>query len=208
MCSTSRKGGSMRMVLIKMTLVILIISSITTYFKKEFKKDVVIENHIVNNLAFTSILSFNNYEIEIIEEDEEEEIVYEDLTLTMLSDKLDKVLSSNLKDYGSIIASLSLEKEVDPMVATSIILVETGCLSKCSSLVRQCNNVGGMKGTGCGNYAKFSSLEAGINSFITNLSKNYYQKGLNTPELINRKYASNPNWYKNVYYYMNLIKAS
>ncbi|MCM1052604.1 MAG: glucosaminidase domain-containing protein [Ruminococcus sp.] len=189
----------MKVLFIKMALVILLFSSLTTIYMEKNTKKVVIENHVENSLIYTKILSYNVYE---------EEIVYQDLTLSKLEDKLNNVLSSTLKDYGRTIAESSLEQEVDPLVATSIILVETGCTYNCSYLVKHCNNVGGMKGKGCGAYAKFSNLEEGINAFITNLSKNYYKKGLNTPELINKKYASNPSWYKNVYHYMNLIKAS
>ncbi len=196
---TSHKGGSMKVLFIKMALVILIFSSLTTIYTEKNIKKVVIENHVENSIIHSNFLSYNVYE---------EEIVYQDLTLSKLEAKLNSTLKSTLKDYGHIIATTSLENEVDPLVATSIILVETGCSYNCSYLVKHCNNVGGMKGKGCGAYAKFTTLEEGINAFITNLSKNYYKKGLNTPELINKRYASNPNWYKNVYHYMNLIKAS
>mgnify|MGYP002511620479 CR=1 FL=1 len=37
-------------------------------------------------------------------------------------------------------------------LAVAIVLHETGCKWTCSKLVRECNNVGGMKGSGCGSY--------------------------------------------------------
>ena len=37
-----------------------------------------------------------------------------------------------------------------------------------SILVKQCNNVGGMKGSGCGIYGYFNTLEEGIQRFIYN----------------------------------------
>lgn len=118
-------------------------------------------------------------------------------------------MNSTLDNYGETIASRALEKNVDPVIAASIILVETGCQSNCSTLVKKCNNIGGMKGKGgCGSYAKFSSLDTGIDAFINNLSKNYFAIGLTTPDKMNKKYAENPNWHNDVNYYVKKIKAS
>ena len=190
----------MKIYFIKMMLVVLIITSFTNIYIKKNEQKVLITNIVENKLAYNSIIPENIYF---------EEVVYEDLTLNELGIKIDTMFSSSLSGYGQKVASIALEKEVDPIVAASIILVETGCQSNCSKLVKSCNNVGGMKGKGgCGSYAKFNSLELGIEAFINNLSKNYYKKGLNTPELINKKYATNPNWHKNVNYYVKLIKAS
>lgn len=143
--------------------------------------------------------------------DKAEIIVYDGLTIDELSEKLDKNLNSTLKGYGKTFAKYSLEYEVDPYVATSIVLLETGCKWNCSKLVRKCNNIGGMKGKNkCSGsaYAKFESLDAGIEAFFKNLSNNYYKKGLTTPKQMNKKYAENPNWYKTVEYYVNEIKSS
>ena len=178
----------------KMIIIILIISSIfVIYFnKKELKVNEI------DNILLNSSIPINTYE----------KIVYEDLTFNELALKINKVLNSNLDGYGEEIIEKSIEYDVDPVVATSIILVETGCKWNCSYLAKTCNNVGGMKGKGCGSYQKFDSIELGIEAFIKNLSLNYYQKGLNTPEKINKKYAENPNWYQDVYYYVREIKAS
>lgn len=140
-----------------------------------------------------------------------EEIVYEGLTMNELADKLDKNLNSTLKGYGKTFAKYSIEYEVDPYVATSIVLLETGCKWKCSTLVKKCNNIGGMKGQNkCSgsSYAKFSSLDAGIEAFFKNLSNNYYKKGLTTTKEMNKKYAENPYWYKKVDNYVSQIKSS
>lgn len=139
------------------------------------------------------------------------DIVYDGLTLAELSEKLDKNLNSTLSGYGSVFAEMSLEYEVDPYVATSIVLLETGCKWNCSKLVKNCNNIGGMKGKNkClgSNYAKYTTLDDGIEAFFKSLAKNYYQKGLTTPKDINKKYAENPEWYKNVEKYVNEIKSS
>lgn len=184
---------------IKMSLIVLIISSIIYVYKEKTVKTIA-QNTIANNIVFQSALSYNKYELEI---------VYDGLTLKDLGQKIDKYMNSTLDNYGEIIASRALEKGVDPVIAASIILVETGCQSNCSTLVKKCNNIGGMKGTGgCGAYAKFSSLDAGIDAFINNLSKNYFAVGLTTPETMNKKYAENPNWHNDVNYYVKRIKAS
>ena len=161
--------------------------------------------------------SLNNV---VIEEEKEEEsidiqeevveenpIVYDGKTLNELSETLEKSLNSTISGKGYLIASYSLEKEVDPYMATAIILQETGCKWQCSYLVRECNNVGGQKGQGCGSYSYFPSLDEGIKAFIDNLYKNYISYGLTTPETINPKYAADPNWSVNVNKYIESIKA-
>lgn len=184
---------------IKMILIVLTISSIIYIYKEKTVKTIA-QNTVANNMVLQSGISYNRYELEI---------VYDGLTIKELGQKIDKYMNSNLDNYGEIIASRALEKGVDPVIAASIILVETGCQSNCSTLVKKCNNIGGMKGKGgCGSYAKFSSLDAGIDAFINNLSKNYFAIGLTTPATINKKYAENPNWHKDVNYYVKKIKAS
>ena len=185
----------MKKYLLKMVSIILIISSIFVVNNHQEKK---LKTNEIDNILLNSSIPINAYE----------QVVYEDLTFNELALKINNVLNSTLDGYAEVIIEKSLDYEVDPVVAASIILVETGCKWKCSYLARVCNNVGGMKGKGCGSYQKFASLDSGIESFIKNLSRNYYQKGLNTPEKINQKYAENPNWYKDVYYYVNEIKAS
>ena len=59
-----------------------------------------------------------------------------------------------------------------------------------------------------GIYASFAIIEDGLQTFRNNLSKNYYAKGLTTPEEINTKYATNPNWHNDVYYYVEAIMSS
>lgn len=185
----------MKSYLFKMAMVILISSSIIIGFKNHNEEKKIVENISTTNILYKNDTSYSRYL--------ETAIVYEGLTLEELANKLDLVLNSDLKGYGKTIATIALEYDVDPVVATSIILVETGCKWNCSSLVTNSHNVGGMRGQN--GYLKFANLEEGIEAFINNLSTNYYQKGLDTPEKINRKYATNPNWYKDVYYYVNII---
>jgi hypothetical protein len=138
--------------------------------------------------------------------------VYDGLTLEELGAKIDRNLGDGyIGGKGELIASYCIEKGVDPYIATAIILHETGCRAKCSKLVRNCNNVGGMKGSpkcNGGSYRKYDTLEEGINGYLNMLYNNYYSKGLTTPELINPKYATSTTWSVNVNSYINNIKES
>lgn len=144
---------------------------------------------------------------EIEEKVEANPIVYDNMTMEELSNKINLSLNSTIAGKGNLIASYSLEKGVDPYMATAIILHETGCRWECSYLVKTCNNVGGQKGSGCGSYSAFNSLDEGIMAFIDNLYNNYISLGLTTPELINPKYAQDQEWSKNVNKYIEIIKA-
>lgn len=139
-------------------------------------------------------------------------IVYDGMTMEELSEKLDRSLKSTLSGYGSTFANFSIQYGVDPYIALAITLLETGCYhGVCSTLTSQCNNVGGMKGSpGCGGgaYQRFSTLDAGIEAFIQNLSKNYYQVGLTTVEQIGKKYAESKTWSTKVNDYILKIKAN
>lgn len=138
--------------------------------------------------------------------------VYDGLTLEELAAKIDRNLGDGyISGKGLLIANYCLEKGVDPYVATAIMLHETGCRSKCSGLVRQCNNVGGQKGSpGCGggSYKSFPTLDDGIKGFINNLYKNYYSHGLTTVEQIAPKYAEGSAWPTKINWYVNIIKNS
>lgn len=140
-----------------------------------------------------------------------EPIVYDGLTLNELAAKLNKSLKSTLSGTGLSFAKYAVEMEIDPYIAVAIVLHETGCNYKCSAQVRQCYNVGGMKGGPSCNgtsYKKFSSLDAGIYGFMYNLKTNYFDKGLNTPEKMNKKYAASKTWSTKVNHYVNKIKAA
>ena len=151
-------------------------------------------------------------EIEINKEDAltKRIIVFDNMTMSELSDKLNRSMKDTLSGKGELLASYSLEKGVDPYIALSIILLESGCNSgKCSGLTRNCYNFGGQKGTpSCngGSYKAFNLVDDGLKGFIDNLST-YYAKGLNTPEKMNSRYAESSTWAMKVRNYERSIKA-
>lgn len=125
---------------------------------------------------------------------EERQEVYDGLTIEELGNKIERNLNSSLTGYGQIFANYSIELGVDPYLALAIVLHETGCKYNCSYLTNACHNIGGQKGTGCGEYAYFGSMEEGIYAFLNNLHKNYYLYGLTTTAQIGKKYAEDPEW--------------
>ena len=138
----------------------------------------------------------------------EREEVYAGLTIEELTLKLNRYLRDKgaLANQGSLIATQSLALGVDPYVAVAIMMHETGCNKECSRLVKNKNNVGGMRGRS-GRWQSFATLEDGINGFLSNLSKNYYKKGLNTPEKMAKKYAGgSTSWAGKIRNYMAVIE--
>ena len=136
-------------------------------------------------------------------------IVYDGMTLNELTEKLNRSLKSTIAGKGDVFASYSLERGVDPYLAVSIMLLETGCNWSCSSLMRKCNNVGGQKGSpSCdgGSYRAYPSLDEGIKGFIDNIADNYYAYGLTTPEAMNKKYAESNMWAIKVNNYISSVK--
>lgn len=203
----------------------------TCYFYKEYKdaknqvvfiqKSVTIEdfktarieevknkNESNANVTKTNVESAEEENDSAIEVEEvvEPEIVYDGLTMEELASKLDRTLASTLTGKGYLYASYCLEKGVDPYLAVAISMEETGCAWGCSNLVVSCNNVGGMKGSGCGSYSAFSTIDDGIMAFIDNIANNYVAYGLTNAELMNPKYAENPLWASNVNAYIEKIR--
>ena len=144
-------------------------------------------------------------------EEKAKAIVYDGLTLEELSAKLNRTLSSDLTGYGHVFAEKAISLGIDPYLSVAIVMHETGCKWNCSTLLKQCNNVGGMKGSpGCngGSYKAFATLDEGIDAYMNNLYKNYFSMGLTTPETIGPKYAASKTWASQVERYVNMIKAA
>lgn len=159
------------------------------------------ETNTVNNNSKRSLVDF---EMVVAKK----ATIYDGMTVEELASKLDRSLKNELSGKGYLYASYSLEKGVDPYLAVAISLEETGCNWNCSRLVKECNNVGGMKGSGCGSYSAFPTLDDGIKAFIDNIARNYVAYGLTTADTMNPKYAANPAWSTNVNAYITRIKNS
>lgn len=138
--------------------------------------------------------------------------VYDGMTLEELGEKINRNLGNGyLSGKGNLIASKCIELGVDPYIVTAIILHETGCKYNCSTLVKQCNNVGGQKGApGCGggSYKYYATLDDGIVGHIENLYYNYFSKGRTTVESIAPRYAASTAWSGKINWYVSLIRAN
>jgi len=168
--------------------------------------ELLLSNNILDNTSGENTESTNDENERL-----EEVIVYDGLTKQELIDKINRNLNSTIAGKGEIFVNYSLELGIDPYLAVAIVLHETGCTWDCSRLVKECNNVGGMKGNNScpgSSYAYFSTIDEGIKNFMDNLYRNYYAYGLTTPEAINPKYAQSTAWAGRINYYINKIKAS
>ena len=130
--------------------------------------------------------------------------VYEGMTIEELADKLNRNLGGILSGHGDIIASHSLEMGVDPYLAAAVMIHETG--NGTSRIANNCYNFGGQKGSGCGMYKKYETIEEGICGIIDNLYRNYYAYNLNTVESIAHKYAESADWPNKINYFIRKIR--
>ena len=85
------------------------------------------------------------------------------------------------------------EYNIDWKIAVSISRWETGNYT--SNLYKNKNNVGGLY---CKGFLEYENLDAGIDAFVSNLKRNYFDLGLDTLEEIQKKYcpigaANDPN---------------
>lgn len=190
---------------------ILVVSVVIVIFCKSYlKKDENKSSNIISVIENSSNEKFlTAHEVAVADAENRMTIVYDGMTLDELAAKLDRFLASNLAGKGYLYASHSLEIGIDPYLAVAISMHETGCTWGCSKLVKECNNVGGQKGTpSCngGSYKAYNTLDEGIIGFLDNIYYNYYRYGLTTAEEMNPKYAADTNWSKNVNKYIEKIK--
>ena len=184
-------------------------SSLYYYNELNNKNEIVLAQELYNPTIYKEeVVDLDlTSEEETIQEIVPERIeVYNNLTMEELTEKLNRTLSSDLSGKGEIFAKYSIELGVDPYLAVAIAMHETGCTWDCSYLAKTCNNVCGQKGTGCGEYQAFDTLEDGIYGFILNIKNKYVDYGLMTAEEMNPKYAEDPNWSSKVNKYIEKIK--
>jgi len=96
---------------------------------------------------------------------------YEDEEALIIGKKIDNYLIDEMDGYGELIAKYSIVNEVNPYLVASMIIENTNCDTKCSVLVKHCNNVSKMlyendniSQTSCfgGSYQKFNSIDDSI----------------------------------------------
>lgn len=190
------------------TSFIFIISGVllTVKYMNDHKEEIEIKSKLKKAIKI--------YNFEVLDENskpvvEERIIVYDNMTYDELVAKINRSLNSNLENTGKYFVDAALEYKVDPYLAVAISLHETGCKWTCSTLVQECNNVGGIKGdNSCYGYQYFSSLEEGIKSYIKNIANNYYAYGYTSAETMQRKYTgyANSTWASKVNNYISNIK--
>ena len=133
--------------------------------------------------------------------------VYGGMTLEEVAAQINKSLKNDITNKGMVIASKCIELGVDPFIASAIILHETGCgQNQCSNIARNCYNFGGQKGSGCGAYQRYNSVDEGLIGMISNLYRNYYARGLTTVETIGPRYAESNTWVSKINWYVNKLK--
>lgn len=158
--------------------------------------------------------TLTNEQVNYVENNEEREVVWDDLTMEELVAKLDANLKSDLTGTGYLYAKYALQYGVDPYLAVGISLHETGCNSTCSAQVVDCNNVGGQRfQPACyagGTYGKYDTLEEGIEGFVRNIYNNYFAMGLTTADAMQAKYVGtgSTSWAPKVNHYIEIIKNS
>lgn len=138
-------------------------------------------------------------------------IIYDGLTLTELTNKLNKTLGSYMTNTGYFFAQYTKDTGLDPYLSVAIVMLETGCKWNCSSLTVKCNNIGGLKGgKSCngGSYRRYDTLEEGIDGYLNIIYNNYYLKGMTTPETMASTYAASSQWAMKVNKYIDEIKAN
>ena len=153
----------------------------------------------------TEALSFDEVEMETAPASVMRIEVYEGMTMEELGAKLNKSLGGILAGHGYTIAEHSLKVGADPYVVTAIMMHETG--NGTSGIANRCYNFGGQKGSGCGAWKRYNSVDEGLTGMIDNLYNNYYAHGLTTVEAIGSRYAESGTWPSMIHWYIDKIKA-
>ena len=103
---------------------------------------------------------------------------------------------------GGLLASLCIEKGMDPYFLAAISVHETG--NGLSSAALNKYNYGGIMCSGV--LCSYSSAEEGITKFVDVVYYNYFSKGLVTAEQMNSKYAASTTWATQVNNHYNNLK--
>lgn len=201
------KPSALIRVMMASLLTLGVITCFIYYNKTTLIEELVLVERLYDPVIYEGDLVSDELTNEVIIEPKKE-IVYDNMTMEELTTKLNNILSSNLSGTGEYYAKYSIEFGVDPYLAVAISMHETGCTWNCSYLAKVCNNVGGQKGSGCGSYKAYDTIEDGIYGFILNIKNKYVDYGLLTAEEMNPKYAEDPMWASKVNKYIEKIRNS
>ena len=108
------------------------------------------------------------------------------LTETTLNEMKQEEIYTCALEYETSckIQNKAIEYGIDWRIAVAISRWETGNYT--SNLYKNKNNVGGLY---CKGFLEYKSLDEGIEAFISNLKRNYFDMGLDTIEEIQKKYC-------------------
>lgn len=186
------------------------IESVVKYYNEEpndLKYAQATTKPIITTKSNFKTISVSGDEESVVDEkvseiEDDGSIIFDGMTVSELTNKLNKSLNSYIANTGYYYADFTRKTGMDPYLTVAITLLETGCNGTCNSWAVRCNNFGGLIGL-C-----YPTLEEGMNGYLNILYNNYYLKGLTTSELIGTKYApGNSQWANKVNNYYNQIKA-
>ena len=162
------------------------ISNLSTNLKK-----VVIKANALTTGKANKVINNDNKVIEKVEAQEEAEVIeVEDV------EKVDATLNACNMDYTSCkIKEMAMLYGIDWKLSVAIARHECGSDNGTylSNAYKEKNNVGGMMyydaSTKTSRLMKFETIDAGIEAYISNLKRNYFDLGLDTIAEIQPKYA-------------------
>ena len=174
---------------------------------------------VENEFIEVNDIPYKNNPPEIIDDGS---IVWDGLTITELTNKLNKSLESYLTNTGYFFALYAKNEGLNPYLAVAITRYESGCgTSGCSGKTIKCNNLGGLRYSSSktcseygGNFSKFDTIDEGIQAYLNTVLR--YQKKYNlddpqnaekTIDGMSSKYSNNSKiWPSRVKYQYNKVK--
>lgn len=191
--------------------IVLIVSLI---FNMLFIYGIGYANRIMFNNNF--MIYLNNEDMDIISDDVKDDVHDEEVTtyngesIETIGKKMESLFKqTDLEGLGEHVSRLSITKSVNPYLIGGIILENTNCRIDCSILLKQCNNVSGLKGTpGCfgGNYKYYNTKEDSVSELVNFISKSYPNLDMQQPYKMYKSYGKNETWAFKVNKYMEELK--
>ena len=163
------------------------------------------------------MIYLNKKEVVVDSKEETQEDVVVDTSfngesIEKISNKFEKIFNDTyLSGYGEYMVKNSILKSVNPYLIGGIILESTNCRVDCSILLKQCNNVSGMReknGSGCfgGTYRQYKSIEDGISDLIKKISTDYYDVEMQSPNKMYQSFGKDGVWAFKVSKHMEDLK--